>query len=151
MYLFSTYLSLVVVVWRYAVVVSLEYDRTVRWNSPDRLAWSRTVCAYASDLPRCTARAPAPAPWSALAPSAGGRDGHLKSLPSIGSLLDHHFPARNFMIPISFSCVADDYLCLCPYRLCLAEPGSSCPQNRSCSSERAPCPPAFPEISIVLR
>jgi hypothetical protein len=45
-----------------------------------------------------------------LAPSAGGRDGHLKSLPSIRSLLGHHFPARNFMIPIGLSCVADDYL-----------------------------------------
>jgi hypothetical protein len=45
-----------------------------------------------------------------LPPSAGGRDGHLKNLPSIGSLLGHHFPARNFMIPIGLSCVADDYL-----------------------------------------
>jgi hypothetical protein len=45
-----------------------------------------------------------------LPPSAGGRDGQLKSLPSIGSLLGHHFPARNFMNPIGLSCVADDYL-----------------------------------------
>jgi hypothetical protein len=60
-----------------------------------------------------------------LPPSAGGRDGHLKSLPSIGSLLGHHFPVRNFMIPIGLSCVADDCLFLCSYRLCLAEPGSS--------------------------
>jgi hypothetical protein len=45
-----------------------------------------------------------------LPPSAGGRDGHLKSLPSIGSLLGHHFPARNFMIAIGLSCVVDDYL-----------------------------------------
>jgi hypothetical protein len=72
-----------------------------------------------------------------LLPSAGGRDGHLKSLPSIGSLLGHHFPAIHFMIPIGLSCVA--------------EPVSSCAQNRSCSSERAPCPHAFPKISIVLR
>jgi hypothetical protein len=87
MYLFSTYLSLVVVVCRYAV-----------------------VAGSASDCPRCAARAPAPAPWSALAPSAGGRDGHLKSLPSIGSLLGHYFPAGYFMIPISLSCVVEDYL-----------------------------------------
>jgi hypothetical protein len=45
-----------------------------------------------------------------LPPSARGRDGHLKSLPSIGSLLGHHFPVRNFMIPIGLSCVVDDYL-----------------------------------------
>jgi hypothetical protein len=45
-----------------------------------------------------------------LPPSTGGRDGHLKSLPSIESFLGHHFPARNFMIPIGLSCVADDYL-----------------------------------------
>jgi hypothetical protein len=45
-----------------------------------------------------------------LPPSAGGRDGHLKSLPSIGILLGHHFPARNFVIVIGLSCVADDYL-----------------------------------------
>jgi hypothetical protein len=67
----------------------------------------RTVCACAADRPRCVAWAPAP--WSALAPSAGGHDGHFKSLPSIGSLLGHHFPARNFMIAIGLSCVADDY------------------------------------------
>jgi hypothetical protein len=89
--------------------MGLEYDRTVRWNSSDRPAWSRTVCACASDRSRCAAWAPAP--WSVLAPpSAGGHDGHLKSLPSIESLLGHHFPARNFKIPIGLSCVVDDYL-----------------------------------------
>jgi hypothetical protein len=62
------------------------------------------------DRPRCAARAPAPVPWSALAPSAGGRDGHLKSFPSIRGLFGHHLPARNLMIPIGLSCVADDYL-----------------------------------------
>jgi hypothetical protein len=77
----------------------------------DRPAWSRTICACASDRPRCAAQAPAPAPWYALAPpSARGCDGHLKSLPSIRSLLGHHFPARNLMIPIYLSCIVDDYL-----------------------------------------
>jgi hypothetical protein len=54
-----------------------------------------------------------------LPPSAGGRDGHLKSLPSIGSLLGHHFPARNFMIPIGLSCVADDYLFVSAFIDCI--------------------------------
>jgi hypothetical protein len=86
-----------------------------------------------------------------LSPSAGGRDGHLKSLPSIRSLLGHHFSARILMIPIGLSCVAGLSLCLWLYRLCLAESGPFCPRSRSCSLERALCLPAFPEISIVLR
>jgi hypothetical protein len=44
-----------------------------------------------------------------LPPSAGGYDGHLKGLPSIRSLLGHHFSARNHIIPIGLPCVADDY------------------------------------------
>jgi hypothetical protein len=99
--------------------VGLEYDRTVCWNPLDRPAWSRTVCACASDRPRCAARAPAPAPWSALAPQRWGRDGHFKSLPSIGSLLGHYFPTRNFMIPIGLSCVADDYLFVFAFISCV--------------------------------
>jgi hypothetical protein len=45
-----------------------------------------------------------------LLPSVGGRDGHLKSFPSIGSLLNHHFPAKKFMILIGLSYIVDDYL-----------------------------------------
>jgi hypothetical protein len=45
-----------------------------------------------------------------LPPRAGGRDGHLKSFPSIRSLLCHHFPAKNFTILIGLYCIADDYL-----------------------------------------
>jgi hypothetical protein len=45
-----------------------------------------------------------------LPPSVGGRDGHFKSLPSIGSLLGHYFPAKKIMILIGLSCIADDYL-----------------------------------------
>jgi hypothetical protein len=46
----------------------------------------------------------------APAPSVGGSDGNLQSLPSIGSPLCHHFPARVFIIFNGLSRVADDYL-----------------------------------------
>jgi hypothetical protein len=45
-----------------------------------------------------------------LPSSAGGCDGHLKGLPSIRSLLGHHFPVRNSIIFISLPRVADDDL-----------------------------------------
>jgi hypothetical protein len=43
-----------------------------------------------------------------LPPSVGGGDGNIQSLPSVRSLFHHHFPARDFIILIGLSRVADD-------------------------------------------
>jgi hypothetical protein len=53
MYLFSTYLSRVVVVWRYVVAAGPEHGRTVRWSSPDRSEKRRTVRVWMADRPWC--------------------------------------------------------------------------------------------------
>jgi hypothetical protein len=47
-------------------------------------------------------------PCLRLPSNAGICDGHLQCLLSIRSLLGHHFPARNFVVSIGLSCVADD-------------------------------------------
>jgi hypothetical protein len=49
-------------------------------------------------------------PCLRLPPSARGCDGHLQGLPSIGSLLGHHFPARNFTTLIGLFSIVDDCL-----------------------------------------
>jgi hypothetical protein len=53
-------------------------------------------------------------PCLRLPPSARGCDGHLQGLPSIGSLLGYHFPAKNFTIPIGLFSIADDCLFALP-------------------------------------
>jgi hypothetical protein len=75
--------------------------RTVRRSvGPSASGW-RTVRDAQHGFPRLS-------PCLRLPPSARGCDGHLQGLPSIGSLLGHHFPARNFTIPISLFSIADD-------------------------------------------
>jgi hypothetical protein len=68
----------------------------------------RIIHVWTSDRPRCAIRVPTPVPFSALAPSAGGCDGHLQGLPSIRSLFGHYFPARIFIIFVGLSRVTDD-------------------------------------------
>jgi hypothetical protein len=80
--------------------------RIVYWNDPDCLARSRTVRVCVPDHPRCAEQVPAFGHLLAIAPSVC--DGNLQSLPSIRSLLGNHLPARNFIISIGLSCVADD-------------------------------------------
>jgi hypothetical protein len=44
-----------------------------------------------------------------LPSSTGGGDGNFQSLSSIRSLFRHHFPARDFIVFIGLSRIADDY------------------------------------------
>jgi hypothetical protein len=145
------YLSLVIVVWRYAVVAGLSIAgpsagirRTVQRGPSPSTPVRQTIRNAQHGLLLLPL-------GLCLPPSAGGRDGQLKSLASIRSLLGHHFPARSLMILSASFALRWLLLCLCLYRLCLAESRPSCSRSRSCSLERAPCLPAFPEISIILR
>jgi hypothetical protein len=77
--------------------------RTVRRSVGPSASGRRTVRDVQHGFPQLS-------PFLRLPPSARGYDGHLQGLPSIGSLLGHHFPARNFTIPIGLFSIADGCL-----------------------------------------
>jgi hypothetical protein len=83
--------------------LSAEILRTVRRHLEQSAPRRRTVRDAQCGFLR-------PSLGLCLPPSAGGCDGHFKGLSSIRILLGHHFPARNFIIPIGLSRVTDDYL-----------------------------------------